>query len=289
MKLIPLIGMLPKPSNFSLQLIVSILVILVPVTISILSSSSLKGAVNVELDVTMLRLNALLSHVMLLMLSFGLFYLPFHKMKFISFSLFDKWPSWTAVLIGILIIGFSIPLVAFLMKLNEAIQIGEFLKQEEGIRKQMLEVITDMKTPVDLVITLFLLAVVPAFSEEIMFRGIFQRLLHNVMNVHFAVIIAGFVFSAIHLQFEGFLPRWFLGIVLGYLFYYSQSIWLPILIHAIFNGHQIVVKYFFPDMYAQMEDASKEDIPFYLAAFASVVVASGLYFIAKSHKKTENE
>ena len=61
--------------------------------------------------------------------------------------------------------------------------------------------------------------------------------------MHVAVWLSAFIFSFIHFQFYGFLPRMFLGLLLGYLFYYSGSLWTSILMHFVNNGAAVVISY----------------------------------------------
>ena len=77
------------------------------------------------------------------------------------------------------------------------------------------------------------------------FRGIIQTKLKNIFkSPHIAILIASFIFSAVHMQFFGFLARFILGVILGYLFYYSGSLWMPIIAHFINNGLAILLMYF---------------------------------------------
>lgn len=96
-----------------------------------------------------------------------------------------------------------------------------------------------------LVINLFIIAVIPAIAEEFFFRGALQGILSQwFRNYHVAIIITAFIFSLIHFQFFTFLPRFFLGMVFGYLMYFSGNIWIPILAHFINNAAAVIVYYF---------------------------------------------
>ena len=88
-----------------------------------------------------------------------------------------------------------------------------------------------------LFVNLFVIALVPAVSEELLFRGIIQRTIKEwTNNIHVAIIVTGFLFSFVHFQFFGFLPRMFLGVVFGYLLYWSGSLWVPIIAHFVNNA-----------------------------------------------------
>ena len=53
----------------------------------------------------------------------------------------------------------------------------------------------------------------------------------------------GFYFSAIHFQFFGFVPRFILGLIFGYLFFWSSTLWLPVISHFINNAVPVIMSY----------------------------------------------
>ena len=88
------------------------------------------------------------------------------------------------------------------------------------------------------------MAILPAIGEELLFRGVFQRLLTEwTRNIHWGIILAALLFSFFHFEFYGFLPRFLLGVFFGYLFVWTSSIWVPILAH--FTNNFIIVVYSF--------------------------------------------
>ena len=97
-----------------------------------------------------------------------------------------------------------------------------------------------------LVVNLIIIALLAAVGEELLFRGvILQLFVEWFKNKHLAIIISAILFSAMHIQFYGFLPRMILGILFGYIFIWSGSLWIPILLHFIFNGITVVAAYLF--------------------------------------------
>ncbi|MBS2098152.1 CPBP family intramembrane glutamic endopeptidase [Carboxylicivirga linearis] len=95
-------------------------------------------------------------------------------------------------------------------------------------------------------ITVLLIAILPAIGEEWLFRGLIQRELMNIFKSgHWAVLVTAIIFSAIHIQFLTFLPRFILGIILGYMMLYSQNIWMPITAHFTNNFLAVVLYAFF--------------------------------------------
>jgi membrane protease YdiL (CAAX protease family) len=109
----------------------------------------------------------------------------------------------------------------------------------------MMVAFTATKSLWGLMVNLLMIGVIAAVGEELIFRGVLQRLMIGmVKNVHLAVLITAILFSAFHFQFFSFLPRFVLGVVLGYLMYYGRSIWYPILAHFVNNAMGVIYYYF---------------------------------------------
>jgi hypothetical protein len=82
----------------------------------------------------------------------------------------------------------------------------------------------------------------PAIGEELLFRGVLQKLIQKMTgSSHWAIWITATLFSALHLQFFGFLPRLLLGALFGYLLEWTGTLWLPILAHFINNASGVIV------------------------------------------------
>ena len=159
----------------------------------------------------------------------------------------------TSLLIATIIMVASTPLVNFLGELNTNMHLPEFLKgvedwmrDSENKAAELTKVFLDMKTPGDLIFNLFMIALLPALGEELVFRGVVQKIFHQwSRNAHVAVWTTAVLFSAMHMQFYGFLPRMLLGAMLGYMLVWSGSLWLPILAHFINNAAAVVFTYLF--------------------------------------------
>lgn len=156
------------------------------------------------------------------------------------------------ILFSIFIMASSLPIINWIgywnsqLSLPESIQfIEDWMRSTENNNQQILEVFLKMDSPLDYLFNLLLIAVVPAIGEEFLFRGVFQREL-NVWwkNHHLAIWVSAFVFSAIHMQFLGFVPRLLMGALFGYVFYWSGSLILPILMHFINNALALSLVYF---------------------------------------------
>ena len=155
------------------------------------------------------------------------------------------------LLIGVALMFVSLPLTNLLGSWNEKMNFGAMFESLEAMLKQMEEAaaeLTERMLQVDtiggLLVNLLVIALIPAIGEELTFRGMLQQsLTKRIKNVHVAVLLSAFIFSFIHFQFYGFLPRMFLGMLLGYMFYYSGSLWTGILMHFVNNGTAVVAAY----------------------------------------------
>ena len=97
----------------------------------------------------------------------------------------------------------------------------------------------------DLFFNIFLLAFIPAVSEEFFFRGVFQTLLiKKTKRIFFSIVFTSFIFAFFHLQFFKIIPIFYAGVVLGVLYLWTSSIWVPIFFHFIFNSFQVVIYFF---------------------------------------------
>lgn len=114
----------------------------------------------------------------------------------------------------------------------------------EGNNRMILESILTTNNLQELVVNLIIIGAIPALGEELVFRGIVQRMmLINISNPHAAILISSILFSAFHLEISGFLPKLLIGLILGYAYYWTKNIWYPISLHFINNGTQVLAIY----------------------------------------------
>ena len=155
------------------------------------------------------------------------------------------------LLVGVIVMFVSLPLTNLLTSWNEKMSFGAaFESLEELLRKFESQATVTMTQLLqannygELSFNLLVLALIPAIGEELTFRGVLQQALTKGMkNAHVAIILSAAIFSFIHFQFYGFLPRMFLGLLLGYMFYYSGSLWTSILMHFANNATAVVLFY----------------------------------------------
>ena len=158
--------------------------------------------------------------------------------------------------IAVVIILASFPMVSWLSDLNQHMHLPQSMQSLEKIirnteeqNNNLIKSFLNMKTPGDLIVMLFIIAVLPAIGEELFFRGVIQRLFVQITKRPWTgIIITSIIFSAAHFQFLGFIPRVVLGIVLGALYWYSGSLWPGIIAHFINNALQVILIYMSPQL-----------------------------------------
>jgi membrane protease YdiL (CAAX protease family) len=156
---------------------------------------------------------------------------------------------WTLFVLAILVMLCAMPGINLLADLNSHIRLPEslgfieqILKEQEEAAAALTERFLQADTIGVLLLNIGLMALLPALAEEVSFRGTMQQLFGNK---HLAVWVTAFIFSAIHLQFYGFIPRMLMGVMFGYLFIWTGSLWIPITMHFVNNGCAVLVYYLF--------------------------------------------
>lgn len=184
--------------------------------------------------------------------------------------------------LAVALLLFSFPLEVWLGQLNKGIPLpASALKAEEQSDKQ-ISAFLQVDSPVDIYINMFFMALLPAICEELCFRGAMQRILIQIFRRPWAgILVTGILFSAFHNQFQGFLPRMFLGMLLGAIYWYSGSLWTSILAHFFYNGIQVLAVSFYPGMVH--EDPY---VPVYVALISLVIIVGLLTVLRRKSKTT---
>jgi len=152
---------------------------------------------------------------------------------------------------GLILLFAALPFIHALADLNKAMQLPAWLHE---IEHWMLEkedfagILTERFLGVESIYLLFfnllMIAVIPGIGEEMVFRSVLQPLFGKLFrNVHAGLVLSAFLFAFMHMQFYGFLPRFVLGIFLGYAYLWSGSVWLPVMMHTLNNAAAVVVFY----------------------------------------------
>ena len=195
---------------------------------------------------------------------------------------------------------FFIILNAPVIEWNKSISFPSFMSSFESwalLKEKQLESLTlylvSFENNFEYLIGIIAIAIIPGFCEEYFFRGVLQKNLNLLLkNAHIAILLSSLLFSAFHLQFYGFFPRFFLGVFFGYLFYWSGSLMYPVIAHALNNFLSLTVFYaassgiFGEDIDVSVN--SSPEIPLALIAF-SIIIFIFLVVILKEKLNNTHE
>lgn len=199
------------------------------------------------------------------------------------------------VLLAMFSILAAVPLVNFLVSWNQDIQFPSFL---EGVEKWMrvaednaqrvTELMLQGESWSDLLWQLLVVAVMAGFGEELLFRGTLQSIISSKGRNQLAIWITAFVFSLIHMQFYGFIPRLLLGAWFGYLLLWSGSIWVPVAAHFANNAISVVFHYAEKNNYltSDPELLGVGENTWQLIPSILLLTACGLFFYLRYRKST---
>lgn len=208
---------------------------------------------------------------------------------------FNKIGSPVLILLAVVMVILAQPLIGLAGELNSMLALPEglsfiekWMKDTETQGELITEAFLATTSASGLAVNIFMIAILPAFAEELLFRGVLASLFKKwTENIHLAAVFSAVIFAAIHLQFYGFLPRFLLGAVFGYLFLWSGSLWLPIAAHFANNLLSVVVEFLFRKgaigTNAENFGTGNE---FWLIIISFVGVGGILYFIYTTSKTT---
>lgn len=227
--------------------------------------------------------------------SLSLFVIP--PIVFGWFMIRDPWlylqinraPIRKAAMAVLLLAILILPVLNLLAVVNQEMRLPGFLsgledwmKRSEAQAGDLTEAFLSVTTFPGYLVNLLMVVLIPAFGEEFFFRGVLQKVFQRWFgNPHVAIVFIAIVFSAFHMQFYGFLPRFTLGLLFGYLFYWSGNIWYPVFAHMINNFLPVTLTYFLRDQFDPAElDQVGTDGNVWLWALPAIVlsVATILYF-----------
>ncbi len=228
----------------------------------------------------LLRVGLMINHIGMFLLP-GLIYCVvimktdiYQKLKLQPTSGFLQVAMWAGV------IFLSYPLLMKITEWNAAVPLPDWMVTSQESNFALLEQTLNMAHISELLTSLVLVGALAAVGEELIFRGIVQNQLTKVWgHPHIAIIVASLIFGGFHMQFERLLPLSFLGLILGYSYYYTKSLWTPIILHFINNGLQVLAYYV---AVKQGELPEIDNIPSVALpiVLASLLLTSGLAYLA---------
>lgn len=182
----------------------------------------------------------------------GLLYPLFQAQHLFRYYKMDQGIAVSLLILGIGVIFFCQPMIVYSAQLNQMLQVPEWMGNVSGwlddANQQVqegYESLLSFQSVGQMLVTLLVVAVLPAIGEEVIFRGAIQQELQRSMRSrHLAVWLAALIFSLFHFQVYFFLPRLLLGAVIGYLYAWSGNLWYAIAVHFLNNAWVVVAAYF---------------------------------------------
>jgi membrane protease YdiL (CAAX protease family) len=208
------------------------------------------------------------------------YYADPNPQKFLGLDNFSQ-KNFSRYTIVLVVLAFF--MMGFLAYLNQFIPISKAALELEKKQNEAVETLALAKNGTDLILSIILVGLFAAIGEELFFRAALQRILIQwTKNPWMGIIITAIIFSAIHMQFSGFLVRFGLGIVLGAIYWYSGSIWLSILFHFLFNSLGVMIAYLKP---STIKKDTPIDIPAWTIIVLGLASCTAIYFIIQNMKK----
>lgn len=172
-----------------------------------------------------------------------------HACDYLRLSSTADWKQYLLIVVFMIV---ALPGINLLSWLNQQMSLPAFLSGLEEVMRDyelraeaLIERFMDVSSIGGMLINVLVIALLPALSEELLFRGTLQQLFYEKMNKHAAIWVSAIIFSAIHFQFYGFIPRMLMGVFFGYLLLWSGTLWLPITAHFINNVSVVLLYYIF--------------------------------------------
>lgn len=187
---------------------------------------------------------------------------------------------------GITFILIVLPAANWLSTWNESLEWVSKTKKGDENYDELVSLFLQGKTAGQIVINIFLMAVLPAFIEEVFFRGCLQQLgIHWFRNQPLAVVVfVAIIFSAFHFQWNNFIPRMVFGIILGLGYYATGSLWVSIAMHALNNVMAIGLYYLYQFHFISLNVLDTPTVPLW-AALASGVFTLLVGYLLYKHRK----
>lgn len=179
-----------------------------------------------------------------------------------------------------------------LMYWNSHLVLPEFLSGVEqwmrDMETQLMELtqfLTDFQSIPELLAGILVIGVFAGVGEELFFRGLIQPKMQGYLqSPHWGIWVTAIIFSAIHVQFYGFLPRLFLGALFGYLYHYTGSLFYPILGHFLNNALTLLLVYAANQGLIALDVQSTDTVSYPGALLGFLVLTLGFLYFKKVNR-----
>lgn len=172
----------------------------------------------------------------------------FTEKNILNYLRLNSLPSKLSLIASIILMLCASPLINWMAEINGKMSlpgfmagIEQWMKASEDQAAKLTEAFLKMNSLWDFILNIIIVGLLAAIGEEFFFRGVLQKvLITSLKGTHKGIWLTAILFSAFHMQFYGFFPRMFMGAMLGYLFVWSDSLWLPIITHFVNNSAAVI-------------------------------------------------
>lgn len=206
-----------------------------------------------------------------------------HRSQWLQKLHLARIPASRWLLFGLIFTLLALPVAQFLLAIGQQLPLPDWASQLEDRTSGLIAGMLQVDGIGSFILTLFIMAILPAVGEELVFRGLVQRNLERWFNGKgvLAIWVTAAIFSAIHFQFEGFFSRMVLGAVMGYLYFWTRNLWVSIFAHFLNNALFVVIAYSGGDLIsAQLDELQNAPaaIPWTTGLlFGGLLLAFGMY------------
>jgi membrane protease YdiL (CAAX protease family) len=226
--------------------------------------------------------------------SIGMFLIPACLFSFIQTG------SWTGYIktkntaysfnwiLSVIAVLAALPILAYVLEWNQGLHFGildAWVRDAELKAEIMTKAFLNTTSYAGLSFNMLVIALSAAICEEFFFRGIIQNLLKDwFKNIHVAVFVGAFIFSLFHAQMLGFFPRLLIGMLLGYLYLWSGSIWMGVLAHFVNNGLQVFLYFLQQKGLAQIDTDKADNFGIYITLVSTLIAVIALWWMYKNRE-----
>lgn len=202
----------------------------------------------------------------------------------------------SVVIFGLSLLFFflCLPLTGVLLKLNSHLDLSFISRdlhtwfiQKEAENNALYELILGNRSAGSLWVNLIFMALIPAVAEELFFRGfMLNTLFGKFKNIHLSIVVSALIFALIHMQVLKLVPMMFLGIIFGYIVYWTGTIWTSVLAHFLNNAFAVYALYFVTDGNYDQVLNQQQYTPTTLVVLCVILALALAYYIHKNAKST---
>ncbi len=207
-------------------------------------------------------------------------------------DLFQNSVDWIPALVTAVVVIIFMVVNSVFIEWNSTMNFPDFAKsfeswarEREDTAAELTRFLTQFDSTAQLYLALVIIAVLPAIGEEIVFRGLIQKELYRATsNIHVSIWFAAILFSAIHMQFFGFIPRLLLGALFGYLYYWSGNLLIAIIAHFVNNAVSVIALYYYQQGTLGFDVESTDAAPPAMVLVSAAITAGLLYYFYRYYQ-----